>query len=55
MGEIIQFNQEKKKPRHCAFCKKTKEQVSILIGEEGKPAICSECVAKCKDLLKETN
>ena len=51
MENIIYFDLSVKKEPECAFCKKPKNQVQFLIGEEGKPHICSNCVEKCNVLL----
>ena len=51
MGNIIEFDQKKKKEPVCAFCKKSKSAVPLLIGANNKPHICSNCVAKCNSLL----
>ena len=51
MDKIIYFDPPEKKEPECAFCKKPKNQVQFLIGEEGKPHICSSCVEKCAALL----
>ena len=53
MENIIEFDQKKKKDPVCAFCKKPKSIVPLLIGEDGKPHICSSCVEKCNALLVE--
>lgn len=52
MGTVIEFNKKRKEPA-CAFCKKPKSLAPLLIGESGKPNICSNCVAKCNTLLAE--
>lgn len=36
----------------CSFCGRPKAKERILIGEFGKPHICSQCVLKCNDLIK---
>ena len=51
MGDVIEFEPKKQKEPVCSFCKKPKSKVPRLIGEEGKPCICSNCVAKCNALL----
>ena len=51
MENVIEFDLKKKKEPACAFCKKTKSAVPLLIGEEGKPHICSNCIEKCNALL----
>jgi len=51
MENIIEFDPKKKKEPVCAFCKKPKSIVPLLIGEDGKPHICSNCVEKCNALL----
>lgn len=51
MSNIIEFNQKVEKEPVCAFCKNPKNKVPLLIGEKGKPHICSDCVAKCNSLL----
>lgn len=53
MENIIEFNQKEKKEPVCAFCKKPKSKVPLLISDEGKPCICSNCVEKCNKLLVE--
>ena len=51
MENIIEFDRKNKKEPVRAFCKKPKSVVPLLIGEEGKPHICSNCVEKCNALL----
>ena len=51
MNNVIEFNQKIEKETVCAFCKKPKNKVPFLIGEKGKPHICSDCVEKCRLLI----
>lgn len=53
MSNIIEFNKKAKKEPICAFCQRTKRKVPLLIGEDEKPHICSDCVKKCNKLLSE--
>lgn len=49
MGAVIDF--EQKKEPVCAFCKRPKSKVPILVSAVGLPAICSDCVEKCKKII----
>ena len=55
MENVIEFEPKKQKEPVCAFCKKPNSHVPILIGEEGKTHICSNCVEKCNMLLVEND
>jgi ATP-dependent Clp protease ATP-binding subunit ClpX len=37
----------------CSFCNKVKEEVNMLVGAEGGPFICNECIDLCHDVMKE--
>lgn len=54
MGEVIQFNEVKKLPA-CAFCKKPASSKRRIIGAEGSPGICEECVEHCNKLIEESD
>lgn len=54
MGEVIPFQEDKKLPV-CSFCKKPKSSKRRIIGGEGSPSICEECLAHCNKLIKESD
>lgn len=52
-SNIILFDKPKEEPLVCAFCLRPEDKVPRLIGEQGYPCICSDCIKKCNQLLKE--
>lgn len=55
MSNIIPFTRPQPVKNKCAFCGRTEEPGQrIVIGQDGKPCICSDCVKQAKDRIKET-
>jgi ATP-dependent Clp protease ATP-binding subunit ClpX len=41
--------------QHCSFCKKSKNEVEILIQGGENSYICNECISQCVEIIDESN
>lgn len=40
---------------YCSFCKKSQEEVAVLLAGPDNLAVCDECVALLSDMIAEEN